>query len=100
MAYMKSVSTNDGLLQEFETEFEDLVIYILGINQKTEDAFKGTNTLNVDEVIKALIQISGINSDIDKNLRIICLKVIRKVVELEARGQNSPAAQWDPDDWE
>lgn len=50
---------------------------------KTQAAFEGTNTLDVKEVINALIKISDINSDIDKILRIVCLKVIRKVVELE-----------------
>ena len=82
-AYLKSVSTNDDLQIEFENEFEGLVIYVTQIHMKTEEAFKGINTLDVIEIITALISISDIQSDIDKQLRIVCLKVIRKVVELE-----------------
>ena len=48
---MKSVSSNDMLQEEFEREFEGLVIYIISITLKTEQAFGGTNTLNVKEVI-------------------------------------------------
>ena len=33
---------------------------------KTEEAFNGINTLNVIEIITALISISDIKSDIDK----------------------------------
>ena len=80
---MKSVSNNDLLQEEFENEFEGLVIYILNISMKTEQAFDGANTLDVRVVIRALIDVSGINSGIEGGLRIVCLKVIRKVIELE-----------------
>lgn len=84
---------------EFETEFEVLVVYITQIHMKTEEAFGGQNTLDVKEIINALIKISDIESDIDKILRIVCLKIIRKVVELVNRNQTTPAATWDPEDW-
>ena len=29
MAYLKSVSTSDSLISEFESEFDELVIYII-----------------------------------------------------------------------
>ena len=97
---MLSVSNNEALQTEFETEFEGLVMYIVSINLKTEEAFQGANTLDVKDIIRALIDISSINSDIDKNLRIVCLKVIRKVVELENKGaEGSPAAEWESEDW-
>lgn len=70
-------------MQDFEKEFEEIVVYIIGIKNKTETAFNGSNTLDVKDLIQSLIQISGIESDIDPNLRIICLKVMRKVIELE-----------------
>lgn len=58
-------------------------MYIIQIELKTDIAFEGTNTLNVKDIIDALIKISDVQSDIDKSLRIITLKIIRKVVELE-----------------
>mmetsp|Transcript_11850 Transcript_11850/g.18264 ORF Transcript_11850/g.18264 Transcript_11850/m.18264 type:complete len:195 (+) Transcript_11850:1293-1877(+) len=99
-AYLKSVSTNDDLQNEFESEFEGLVVYVTQIHMKTAEAFNGTNTLDVKEVIKSLIKISDIKSDIDKPLRIVCLKVIRKVVELENKKKQTPALEWESEDWQ
>jgi len=53
----------------------------------------------VKEVINALIKISAFNSDIDKNLRIVCLKIIRKVIEQENKNLTTPAFKWDSEDW-
>ena len=50
-AYLISVSTSDTLINEFEKEFEEIVIYIIQIKNKTEKAFHGTNTLDVKELI-------------------------------------------------
>lgn len=96
---MKSVSTSEQLQEEFEQEFEVLVVYIIQINLKTEEAFGGVNTLDVKDIINSLIKISNISSSIEKNLRIVCLKVIRKVVELENKKKSTPASTWDSEDW-
>ena len=45
------MSTSDTLINEFEKEFEEIVIYIIQIKNKTEKAFHGTNTLDVKELI-------------------------------------------------
>lgn len=94
---MKSVASSDALQEQFEMEFEGLVIYVTQIGLKTEDAFGGMNTLDVKEVINSLIKISDIQSDIEKTLRIVCLKVIRKVVELENKKSTQVASEWDGD---
>jgi len=96
---LTSVSTSDTLINEFEKEFEDVVIYIIQIKNKTEKAFNGTNTLDVNELIQSLITVSDIDTDIEPNLRIICLKVIRKVIEMENKSKTTPASTWDQDDW-
>jgi len=49
----------------------------------------------VKDIIDALIKISDVQSDIDKSLRIITLKIIRKVVELEVQNENTPAFEWE-----
>ena len=69
------------------------------IKPRTETAFAGTNTITVDELIKSLIKVSDIDSDIDPNLRIICLKVMRKVIEMENPASVKPASEWESDDW-
>jgi hypothetical protein len=94
-----SASICDNIQQEFEREFEGLVKHIIQIQIYSEKAFEGTNTLDVKEIINALIKISAYNSDIDKNLRTVCLKVIRKVVEQENKGATQPAFKWETEDW-
>ena len=54
--------------------------------------FNGTLNIQVRDILAAMIKISDIDSDIDKNLRVICLKVIRKVVEQENKGKTTPAS--------
>jgi hypothetical protein len=87
------------LIEEFEKEFEKLVIYITQIKSKTERVFAGINTLEVHEVIKSLVSVSDIDSDIESSLRIICLKVIRKVIELQNQQFQTPASTWESEDW-
>jgi len=98
-AYLSSVSTSDTMIEEFEKEFEEIVNYIIYIKNKTEKAFDGFNTLGVEELIKSLIMLSDIDTDIEPNLRIICLKVIRKVIELENKKLTTPSSTWMADDW-
>lgn len=69
------------------------------VNDKTDAAFSGMNTIGREEIVNSLIHISGIDSNIDKNLRIVCLKILRKVVELEVKGTTAPACEWDAADW-
>lgn len=54
-AYLSSVEISDQLMQEFEKEFDEIVVYIIGIKNKTEAAFDGNNTLDVKELIQSLI---------------------------------------------
>jgi len=77
------VSSSEKLINEFETEFEEIVMYIINIRTKSEKAFDGLNTLDVKELIQSLIAVSGVGTGIDANLRIICLKVFRKIIEME-----------------
>lgn len=96
---MKSLQINDKLQVEYEKEFEDLVSCITQINTQSEAAFGGVNTIEVEDILGALIKISDIQSDIDKNLRIVCLKIIRKTIEMECRGATKPASEWETEQW-
>jgi hypothetical protein len=93
------VKPDERLQEEFEKEFEELVFNITNIDERTKEAFHGHNTISRQEILEALINISGIESDIDKDLRIVCLKILRKAVELEVPKANTPAVEWDPGMW-
>ena len=49
--------------------------------------------------MSALISVSGVESDIDKSLRLVCLKIIRKVVELVNKKMSNPAIEWESEEW-
>ena len=50
-AYLSSIASSKELMKEFEDEFEEIAIAIIGIKNKSEKAFNGTNTMNVNELI-------------------------------------------------
>ena len=99
-AYLVSVNTSDNLIKEFEAEFGDIIQYITGIKAKSEQAFEGTNNIEVKELIESLIKVSDTDSTIEPNLRIVCLKVMRKVIEQSVPTADGPAAEWEQDDWD
>ena len=99
-AFLKSASTSENLLVEFEREFADIVSYIINIESRTEEVFGGVNTINNTELIQSLIKVSDFDSDIEPQLRIICLKVIRQVIELENKKSDEAAIYWNPEDYE
>ena len=48
------------------------------IKKKSEIGFEGKNTLETKDILKSLIGITDINSDIDKDLRKTALKYLEK----------------------
>ena len=75
-------------------------MYIISIRTRSEKAFNGLNTLDVKELIQSLIQVSGVDTGIEANLRIICLKVFRKIIEMEVPSQTSSSSEWESSDWD
>jgi len=49
--------------------------------------------------LSSLISLTDTNSSIEKDLRKVSLKILRKTIELENKDHTTPAAQWDSDDW-
>jgi hypothetical protein len=82
-----SVGSSEKLTKEFETEFEEIVMFIINIRSKSLKAFEGLNTLDVTELIQSLVMVSGVGTGVEANLRIICLKVFRKIIEMEVPDQ-------------
>jgi hypothetical protein len=70
------------------------------IKKKSEIGFNGKNTLDTKEILKSLIKLTDIDSEIEKDLRKTSLKILRKIVEMENKDLNTPSAYWDTDDWD
>lgn len=98
-AYMKSAVNSEEVNNEVELEFQQLVKSIVFIKKKSELGFNGKNTLDTKEILKSLIKLTDIDSDIEKGLRKTSFKILRKVVEMENKDHNTPSAYWDNDDW-
>ena len=69
------------------------------IRKKSELGFEGKNTIESTDILKSLVSITDVNSDIDKDLRKTSLKILRKIIEMENKALTTPAAEWDTDDW-
>jgi hypothetical protein len=65
----------------YEKEFEELIMAIVFIKKKSLIGFEGTNTLKTEDILKSLIKMTDINSEIEKDLRKTSLKILRKVIE-------------------
>lgn len=72
---------------------------IIFIPKKTNEAFKGANTIAVKDFICSLIQSTDVTSDIPTPLRTQSLKIIRKVIESENKNCTTSAMEWSNDDW-
>jgi hypothetical protein len=69
------------------------------IKKKSELGFNGKNTLETKDILKSLIKLTDIDSEIDKDLRKTSLKILRKIIEMENKDLTTPSAEWDTDDW-
>lgn len=98
-AMMISAQESPEIQEEFEKEFQQLILSIVFIKKKSEIGFEGKNTLEPKDILKSLIKITDINSNIDKDLRKTSLKILRKTIELENKELTTPAAEWESDDW-
>jgi hypothetical protein len=89
-----------------ELEFEELVLWITNIelrvrdivlasNQYTEESFEN---LTFASIVSAILQMLD-KRELSKQLHLIGLQIIRKLIEVENRNLLTPAADWDTDDY-
>lgn len=98
--FMQSCRSDETKNQQISKEFEDLVLYIINIDTRTEAAFKGMNTIQNADFIKSLIISTDVTSSIPSELRTSSLTIIRKIIESENKGETGTnSAYWDTDDW-
>jgi len=96
---MKTVRPDEQKKEQIVQEFDQLIQYIILINNKTEEVFRGANTIQSQAFIKSLISSTDITSDIPSALRTSSLTIIRNIIESENISQTTTAAEWDTDDW-
>lgn len=96
---MKSAVISEEIRNEVELEFQQLIYSIMFIRKKSEIGFNGKNTLDTKEILKSLIKLTDVQSEIEKDLRKTSLKILRKIIEMENKDLTTPSAEWDTDDW-
>ena len=98
--FMQTCRTDDTKKAQIAKEFEELVLYIINIDIRTEIAFKGANTIKNEDFIQSLIISTDVTSSIPSELRTSSLVILRKIIESENKGEaSSNSSQWDTDDW-
>lgn len=97
---MQTLRTDEQQKKQIAKEFELLVLYIINIDSRTEEAFKGANTIQNADFIRSLIISTDVSSSIPADLRTSSLSIIRKIIESENKSATSTnSSQWDTDDW-
>ena len=98
--FMNCSKSDQTKKSQIAKEFEDMVLYIINIDSRTETAFKGANTILNADFIKSLIISTDITSSIPTEVRTSSLTILRKIIESENKGESATnSSQWDSEDW-
>ena len=98
--FMSACRSDDTRKAQIAKEFEDLVLYIINIDSRTEVAFKGANTIKNADFIQSLIISTDVTSSVPSELRTSSLTIIRKIIESENKAETGTnSSQWDTEDW-
>jgi hypothetical protein len=103
---LQQIQHSSDVKTMIELEFEELVLWITNIelrisdivqtsNQYTEESFEN---LTFAAIVSAILQMLD-KRELSKQLHLIGLQIIRKLVEVENRNLLTPAADWDTDDY-
>jgi len=99
-AYVRCAAESEEVRNVIELEFQQLIYSIMFIRKKSEAGFRGKNTLETKDILTSLIRLTDVQSGIEKDIRQISLKVLRKIIEMENKDLTTPAAEWESEDWE
>ena len=99
---LQTCKSDQNKKKQIANEFEELVLYIINIDKRSEEAFKGANTIQANDFVESLIISSDVTSDIPSELRTSSLTIIRKIIESENKNKNEtrPSSEWDTSDYE
>lgn len=104
---LEQLEENPQHMYRVHAEFEDLVDSIAGIKKKSEIGFEGTCTIRTEEIVDSLIKLTSSNNDqlghsgnLDSLSQIeYGIRVLRRLVERENIERDTPATEWDTNDW-
>ena len=103
---LQQLQNNPEVKEMVEQEFEELVMWITNLelrvkeivsqsNQYTEESFEN---LTFASIVSALLQMLD-KKELSKNLHLIGLQIVRKLIEVENRNLVTPSADWETDDY-
>ena len=89
-----------------ELEFDELVLWITNIELRVKDIVLSSNQYTMESfenltfysIVSAILQMLARN-ELSKQLHLIALQIIRKLVEVENKNFVACSADWDTDDY-
>lgn len=94
---VSELNTNSSYIKSIEKEFKNLVKSFISGNS---EAKRHNDVQNIKTYISPLVNLlQSDDIDLDKELIIKGLHILRKVIEIENKKNSTPAAEWDTDDW-
>jgi len=97
---VQTLMSDPEFQHDVEKEFEQLVVSVIDIRNKSYEGFEGKCTLETKEILTALISLTDLNEyKLNRRLYSLALKILRKVIEMENQEMTTPAADWETDDW-
>jgi hypothetical protein len=85
------------MLDRNENEFEELVKWIVSIKERMatmKNGGRGFENVSFKSVISAILRLLEARV-LDRDLQIVGIKMLRKIIEIENENELTPAADWD-----
>jgi len=99
---MKAMRKDEGVLEQAELQFEEMCQAFKDIEESSVRAFESRVSLSFEELITSLINLVDCTSEhqLNLNLSLAGLKILRKCVEMENPDSTLPASEWEEEDYE
>jgi len=93
---MKAMRKDEGVLEQAELQFEEMCQAFKDIEESSVRAFESRVSLSFEELITSLINLVDCTSEhqLNLNLSLAGLKILRKCVEMENPDSTLPASEW------
>lgn len=80
-----------------EFEFEELVQYVKHVEDRTTKNLR--ESVDFRRLISSMLKMFESETQLPAELQVNCLKILRKLIEIENPEKRMPAAYWDTNDW-
>jgi hypothetical protein len=96
---IRTILKEDIIKDAIEIEFEEMVRAMNDITKNSLEAFGEAFVVDFHHLIKSFIALMGPDSELTAEIKVMGLKILRKIIEIENKNMVVPASEWDTKEW-